>query len=52
MVIFRKHTITTRIEKGGRDPQAWITIALLIGDNSLELRKHTRYCALSSLYIK
>lgn len=32
-----KHTITTRIEKGGRDPQAWITIALLIGDNSLEL---------------
>ena len=34
---YRKHTITTRIEKGGRDPQAWITIALLIGDNSLEL---------------
>ena len=35
--IYCKHTITTRIEKGGRDPQAWITIALLIGDNSLEL---------------
>ena len=36
-LFIRKHTITTRIEKGGRDPQAWITITLLIGDNSLEL---------------